>query len=297
MKVFLSWSGDLSHKLACVFREWLPSVVQSVQPYVSSEDIDKGARWSTDIAKELDSATFGVLFVTRQNLAAPWVHFEAGALSKTIDKAFVSPFLFGVKRSEVQGPLLQFQSTISDRDDVLKLVKSINARCPDGERLSVDRLEKAFQVWWPELEKGLSGLESDTTVDAPKATPHSANAKVEAMLEEILELTRRQQRILAEPETLIPAGYLRSALRTGDNFGGSRRRVLELRSMTKRLLDVLQGCADIERPEITLALAIANDLNQYSADMFARSFGTEEPHRMSRAEIELLSKEMRRAGP
>ena len=87
MRVFISWSGNKSHKVALVFRDWLPSVIQSIEPYVSSEDIDKGARWSTDIAKELENSTFGILCVTKDNLEAPWLSFEAGALSKTMDKA------------------------------------------------------------------------------------------------------------------------------------------------------------------------------------------------------------------
>lgn len=120
MKVFISWSGNISHKVAMVFREWLPSVIQSLEPYVSSEDIDKGARWSTDIAKELENSSFGILCVTKENLHAPWLSFEAGALSKTMDKSYVTPFLYDIKRSEVNGPILQFQSTIFDKESANK---------------------------------------------------------------------------------------------------------------------------------------------------------------------------------
>ena len=94
MKVFLSWSGPRSHKVAIIFREWLPSVIQEIVPYVSSEDIDKGARWSTDIANELSDSTFGILCVTRENINEPWLTFEAGALSKSMENAYVSPFPF-----------------------------------------------------------------------------------------------------------------------------------------------------------------------------------------------------------
>lgn len=102
MKVFLSWSGELSHKIALELREWLPFVIQSIEPYVSSEDIDKGTRWSIDIAKELEDSSFGILCVTPQNLNAPWLNFEAGALSKAFENSFVSPFLFGLKPSDLK---------------------------------------------------------------------------------------------------------------------------------------------------------------------------------------------------
>ena len=159
MKVFISWSGDISLKVATVFRDWLPSVIQSIEPYVSSEDIDKGARWSTDIAKELENSTFGILCVTKENIEAPWLSFEAGALSKTMEKSFVSPFLFDIKRSEVQGPILQFQSTIFEKKDIKKLINTLNKACGESG-ISDARLEKAFEVWYPTLEKELSELKS-----------------------------------------------------------------------------------------------------------------------------------------
>ena len=68
MKVFISWSGDTSFKVAEVLKEWLPCIIQDVEPYFSSADIDKGARWSSDIAKELEAADFGILCVTKDNI-------------------------------------------------------------------------------------------------------------------------------------------------------------------------------------------------------------------------------------
>ena len=87
MKVFISWSGAKSQEVAKVLKQWIPCVIQSVEPYFSSADIDKGARWSTDIAKELQDASFGILCVTKDNLSSSWLNFEAGALSKSIEQS------------------------------------------------------------------------------------------------------------------------------------------------------------------------------------------------------------------
>lgn len=200
MKVFLSWSGARSHKVALVFRDWLPSVIQEIVPYVSSEDIDKGARWSTDIAKELEDSTFGILCVTRENINAPWLMFEAGALSKTMDKSFVSPFLFDIKRSEIDGPVLQFQSTIFDKEDLTKLIRTLNKAC-DKSGLSPDRLDKAFEVWYPTLEAELSAIEDITAEDVDDANASGdEGSKSQEILEEILDLSRTNQKLLRNPE-------------------------------------------------------------------------------------------------
>lgn len=215
MKVFISWSGTVSHKVATVFRDWLPSVIQSIEPYVSSEDIDKGARWSTDIADELHASTYGLVCLTKDNVNAPWINFEAGALGKSIDKSRVSPFLFRLKRSEVEGPILQFQSTVFERDDVLKLLKSINSACAQ-DALEDTRLEKAFEVWWPQLEKllteidDISSAETNAVAVAPDPRLLDGAARV---LEEILELTRNNHKLLRDPTSLLPADYIEHVIR------------------------------------------------------------------------------------
>lgn len=200
VKVFISWSGNKSHKVALVFREWLPSVIQSLEPYVSSEDIDKGARWSSDIAKELEDSTFGILCVTKDNLEAPWLSFEAGALSKTMDKAFVTPFLFDIKRSEVNGPILQFQSTIFEKDDIKKLINTLNKAC--GEMgITELMLDRAFEVWYPTLENELNNLKDiDENVIEKNGKEEVYSAEI---IEEILELSRDNQKLLRNPDAKL----------------------------------------------------------------------------------------------
>lgn len=203
MKVFISWSGNTSLKIAQTFREWLPSVIQSIEPYVSSEDIDKGARWSTDIAKELEDSTFGILCVTRDNIEAPWLSFEAGALSKTMEKSFVTPFLFDIKRSEVQGPILQFQSTVFEKDDIKKMVKTLNKAC-DESGISDTRLDKSFDVWYPTLEDSLNKLKEESFhkgIEEGKGSEEITRSS--EILEEILELSRDNQKLLRNPDTKL----------------------------------------------------------------------------------------------
>ena len=77
-KVFISWSGDLSRKLGEALREWLPAALQYVKPYFSPEDIQKGTKGDTEIARQLESADIGVICLTLDNLEKPWILFEAG---------------------------------------------------------------------------------------------------------------------------------------------------------------------------------------------------------------------------
>lgn len=215
MKVFISWSGDLSKKIAIALKEWIPNVLQSTEPYVSSEDIDKGSRWSTDIAKELADSTYGILCVTKDNFREPWLNFEAGALSKKIDSSKVCPLLYNVKRSEIDGPLLQFQVTVYKKDDVFKLMNSLNNSCTE-QQLPEDRLNKTFELWWPKLEEALK-IENSEIVSQKVNNESNTITHNDAILEEILSLVQTQQKILRKPEELLPPEYILDIMKLFNN--------------------------------------------------------------------------------
>src|SRR5262249_18500658 len=92
MKVFLSWSGERSRAVAELLSAFLPRVLQAVDPFMSAHDIEPGASWVAALDAHLDAHTFGVLCLTPENLAAPWILFEAGALGKTGGESRVVPY-------------------------------------------------------------------------------------------------------------------------------------------------------------------------------------------------------------
>ena len=82
MKVFISWSGELSLEVAQLLKRWVKCVLQATEPWLSSEDIAKGSLWSNEINEQLVKTSVGIICVTRENATTPWIHFEAGALAK-----------------------------------------------------------------------------------------------------------------------------------------------------------------------------------------------------------------------
>src|SRR5579871_6874540 len=119
MRVFISWSGARSKAVAAALTEWLPGCVQRVQPFMS-KDIDAGRAWSKEIADALAESKVGIIVVTPDNHDKPWLHFEAGALAKTLwvdDNTRVIPYLVGLEPHDIpKGPLNTFQAKKADRD-------------------------------------------------------------------------------------------------------------------------------------------------------------------------------------
>jgi hypothetical protein len=179
MKVFISWSGDKSRKAARAFFDWLPLVVNAVDPFMS-ENIEPGWRGLDAIAEELAGSRFGIICLTKENWQRPWVNFEAGALSREVAKVHVVPLLMDLEHVDASGPLAQFQWIKPVQGDVKRLVETINGIT---ERpLREVQLNTAFETWWPRLEGHLTPLRMPSS-----AAP---GRDVTSMTEEILGILR-----------------------------------------------------------------------------------------------------------
>jgi hypothetical protein len=185
MQVFVSWSGSRSKLVGEAIRAWLPKVIQSIKPWMSNEDIEAGSRWLTEISDTLTKSKIGIICVTEENQHNPWLLFEAGALSKTLEQTCVCPILFEMNPGQLSGPLTQFQSNKLTIDGILKVLHTLNNNLGDI-KLEASELEEILDVWWPKLEEKLNKIPASDSHIQPRTTNEQ--------LEELLDLSREQLR-------------------------------------------------------------------------------------------------------
>jgi hypothetical protein len=150
MQIFLSWSGQRSHAVAEAFAEWLPTVMLGVKPWISSEDIEKGGTWITSIKDALHGSNgLGIFFATKEGIGSPWLLFEAGSIA-SLGHQRVCVVYVDIDASEVTPPLSLFQGTRLHKDDVLKLVRTLNKAM--AEPMTEAVLNRTFERGWPDLD-------------------------------------------------------------------------------------------------------------------------------------------------
>lgn len=193
MKVFMSWSGEHSKAVAELIHEWIGCVLQAVEPWMSTEGLDHGGIWFTDIIKELGDTSTGIICLTQENKAAPWILFEAGLLLKGLTKNKVCVFLVDLKTTDVGQPLSNFNHTPPNKEGVQKLIATLNKDLP--KPLDAAHLNKMFEKFWPDFESKLAEI--------LQRTPHTAKVEAReerALLEEILQNTRNLEKQMRGPE-------------------------------------------------------------------------------------------------
>ena len=101
MKVFVSWSGTRSRLIARELSAWLKDVFQGIETWMSEADIKAGARWADKLSEELQRSNFAVMCLTPENMGSPWMLFEAGAISRSVERGGVVPYCYQLGIAEV----------------------------------------------------------------------------------------------------------------------------------------------------------------------------------------------------
>ena len=161
-------------------------VVNALRPWISSLDIDKGARWASELSNVLSTCKAGIICLTPASMKSAWLLFETGALSKTVENTYACTLLFDLEPAQVEWPLAQFQHTKPNREDMFKLVTTLN-KALGKDSLPDPQLEKSFEKWWPDLEERLRNLPEEKAAAPIKRS-------VEDMIAELLEMTRNVER-------------------------------------------------------------------------------------------------------
>lgn len=227
MKVFISWSGELSKKIAEVMNKWLPCLLQTIQVFYSPEDIEKGESWHQRIAAELSDCKYGLVCLTSENISAPWVNFEAGAIAKALD-AHVATIMVNINPSDIKGPLSSFQTTKLEQQDFLHLIQDINKYLDSP--IDEIRLRTTFDGLWSNIRLELREVIQSSLPSTKNSRRVNEKSNTEA-IEEILQLVRKQNSLLTSPETLFPREYLEYFL------GNSRT---DSNDLVKNLLSYLE---------------------------------------------------------
>jgi hypothetical protein len=69
MKVFLCWSGDRSKEVARILKQFLPKIIERIEPDFS-EDIPSGKEWFPYIIERTRSCEAGIVCFRPENQAA-----------------------------------------------------------------------------------------------------------------------------------------------------------------------------------------------------------------------------------
>jgi len=188
MKIYIGWSGTRSKQVGKIFNEMLPFFNHESEPFFSPE-MGKGIQWLSTITEELRDSAIGIFCLTRENLNAPWILFEAGALSKGLQKNNVCTFLLDLKTSDITEPLSQFQWTINTEEDLFRLINTINlnAKKPLNENV----LSQNYKKYYPEFEKKIKEIPPYKEKTGEGLPPLRDQGEI---LEEILGILRDMKR-------------------------------------------------------------------------------------------------------
>lgn len=217
MKVFVSWSGEYSQAVASLLKKYVPLLLHDVELFVSCHDIESGTKWSHRLSSELDATNYGIICLSPTNLTAPWILFEAGALSKFEDSSLCSLLIGDLSPEDVSSPLSQFRNRRFQKNDFRHLLSDVNGR--QKKPVEPEQFDILFDTFWPRIHEEYVGIGNQLPKDHVERASKRDDRE---LLEEIVFRIRGMERFAMRgfpfedisPERLLDLPVTHDTLRT-----------------------------------------------------------------------------------
>ena len=139
-KIFVSWSGPKSKEIATGMKWLLEEVIfngTGLECFVSDLDIASGSDWMVKIKGELQTCKMGIVCITKENIKAPWIYFETGAM--IAGDIPTTPILINCSLGHLaSSPLFGKQAVdFYDQQKFIKMITDIN------KNMKLLKMEKA----------------------------------------------------------------------------------------------------------------------------------------------------------
>lgn len=162
MKVYLSCSGKLSYEIGKVLRRVFPSILQSVDFFLATEDIKLGDFWGDVINNIIDSCECAIMCLTKDNSVSPWPAFEAGFL-KGKSKEII-PLLIDLDQQSIRrGPFATGNYITLSCEGIYYLVCLLNQMSETP--LDSEMLKQVFFALWPIMKTDIESTLYNSKTD------------------------------------------------------------------------------------------------------------------------------------
>lgn len=211
--MFISWSEEVSKRIAYAVHDWLSSTIQAATPFVSDKNIDAGDRGLEEIGNQLDRIKTSIICLTNRNQGSPWINYEAGAISKRVsDKSYVICLLFDMEPGQVHYPLATLQNGPISEEYMAKAACTVNKSL--GGPLTDAKLEASFKLTWSTRATDIEKIRTSDSQQVMKAVEPSRTSK--EMFEEIVVAIREQSATLAGLKSSNPRSAFAQSVGVGE---------------------------------------------------------------------------------
>jgi hypothetical protein len=181
--IFIGWSGPRSSSVAQALKHWLRCLSLDIEPWVSTLDLRPGGRWWGELEAQLQVSEAGILCITPDNKNSPWLHFEAGALARSVNSRLIIPYAIDLDTAAILDPIGFFQGVAANRQGTFRMISELFA----SMKVEYDWDSNIFEVFWPLLERALDfGQGADTMQSALGEIERVAIARRSTELKEVV---------------------------------------------------------------------------------------------------------------